>query len=70
MENPKILIFRNCVTGSGYFRSRFGRPVLAGVLEEYRGGPAVVLGIPAGGVAVAVEIARALTLPTGRCRGE
>ena len=33
------------------------------MLEEYRGGPAVVLGIPAGGVAVAVEIARALTLP-------
>ncbi|HVP79203.1 MAG TPA: phosphoribosyltransferase family protein [Thermodesulfobacteriota bacterium] len=33
------------------------------MLEEYRGSHALVMGIPAGGIAVAVEIARALCLP-------
>jgi predicted phosphoribosyltransferase len=33
------------------------------MLEEYRGSNALVVGIPAGGIAVAVEIARALHLP-------
>lgn len=37
--------------------------ILAGMLEEYRGSNALVVGIPAGGIAVAVEIARALHLP-------
>jgi predicted phosphoribosyltransferase len=37
--------------------------VLAGMLEEFRGRDVMVMGIPAGGVAVAVEIARALHLP-------
>jgi predicted phosphoribosyltransferase len=37
--------------------------VLAGMLEEYRGSDVMVMGIPAGGVAVAVEIARELHLP-------
>jgi predicted phosphoribosyltransferase len=37
--------------------------VLAGMLEEFRGTDALVMGIPAGGVAVAVEIARELHLP-------
>lgn len=33
------------------------------MLEEYRGSHALVMGIPAGGIAVAVEIAEALRLP-------
>jgi predicted phosphoribosyltransferase len=33
------------------------------MLEKYREGDALVMGIPAGGIAVAVEIARALRLP-------
>jgi putative phosphoribosyl transferase len=37
--------------------------VLAGMLEKYRGSHAMVMGIPAGGIAVAVEIARELDLP-------
>lgn len=37
--------------------------VLAGMLEEYRQSGAIVMGIPAGGIAVAVEIARKLHLP-------
>jgi putative phosphoribosyl transferase len=37
--------------------------VLAGLLEDYRRSSALVLGIPAGGIAVAVEVAKALTLP-------
>ena len=36
---------------------------LAGMLEEFRGSDAMVLGIPAGGIAVAVETARGLHLP-------
>lgn len=37
--------------------------VLASMLEAYRGTDAIVLAIPAGGVPVAVEIARVLELP-------
>jgi putative phosphoribosyl transferase len=37
--------------------------VLAGMLEEFRGRDVTVMGVPAGGVAVAVEIARELHLP-------
>jgi predicted phosphoribosyltransferase len=37
--------------------------VLAGMLEEFRGRDVMVMGIPAGGMAVAVEIARELHLP-------
>lgn len=33
------------------------------MLEKYRGSHAIVMGIPAGGIAVAVEIARELDLP-------
>ena len=36
---------------------------LAGMLEEYRGSNALLLGVPAGGVPVAAEIARRLRLP-------
>jgi len=43
-------------------RAEAGR-VLASMLEDYRGTDAIVLAIPAGGVPVAVEIARALGLP-------
>jgi predicted phosphoribosyltransferase len=43
-------------------RASAGR-VLAGMLEEYRSSDAVVMGIPAGGMAVAVVIARELHLP-------
>jgi predicted phosphoribosyltransferase len=46
------------------FRDRIsaGR-VLAGMLEEFQGSQALVMGIPAGGMAVAVEITRELHLP-------
>ena len=37
--------------------------MLAGMLEEFRASDALVLGIPAGGIAVAVETAGALNLP-------
>lgn len=43
-------------------RAEAGR-VLAGLLEGYRGSDALVLAIPAGGVPVAAEVARALGLP-------
>lgn len=43
-------------------RADAGR-VLAGMLAEYQGSDALVLGIPAGGVPVGAEIARALGLP-------
>jgi len=42
-------------------RSEAGK-VLAGMLKDYRNGEAVVLAVPAGGVAVAVVIARELNL--------
>jgi predicted phosphoribosyltransferase len=48
----------------GVFRDRtHAGEVLADMLSIYRGSNALVLGIPAGGVPVAVAIARALALP-------
>lgn len=64
MENPEIFDLPNLRNRVHVFRDRTSAgQVLAGMLEEYRGGRAVVTGIPAGGIAVAVEIARGLTLP-------
>ncbi|HUL29085.1 MAG TPA: hypothetical protein VLZ03_01420, partial [Thermodesulfobacteriota bacterium] len=50
----RVRVFRN--------RASAGK-VLAGMLEEFRDSDAMVMGIPAGGIAVAVEIARELHLP-------
>jgi putative phosphoribosyl transferase len=64
MENPKIVDLPKLRNRVRIFPDRVSAgKVLAGLLEEYRGSPAIVMGIPAGGIAVAVEIARALTLP-------
>lgn len=64
MENPKIFDLPKLRNRVRVFRDRAAAgKVLASMLEPYRGGPAVVTGIPAGGMAVAVEIARALALP-------
>ena len=64
MENTKIFDLPKLRNRVRVFRDRTSAgKVLAGMLEEYRGGRAVVMGIPAGGMAVAVEIARGLTLP-------
>lgn len=43
-------------------RAHAGR-VLAGMLEDYRGGQALVLAVPAGGVPVAAVVAKELDLP-------
>ncbi len=46
------------------FRNRtHAGEILAEMLEEFRGSDAIVLGIPAGGVPVAAEVARRLQLP-------
>jgi predicted phosphoribosyltransferase len=64
MENPKIFDLPKLRNRVRVFRDRASAgKVLAGMLEDYRSSSAMVMGIPAGGVAVAVEIARALTLP-------
>jgi putative phosphoribosyl transferase len=64
MENPKVFDLPKLRNRVRIFQDRAAAgQVLAGMLEEYRGSPAIVLGIPAGGIAVAVEIAGALTLP-------
>lgn len=64
MENPKIFELPKLRNRVRIFRDRASAgKVLAGMLEEYRGSQAMVMGIPAGGMAVAVEIARELTLP-------
>ena len=64
MENPKIFDLPKLRNRVRIFRDRASAgKVLAGMLEEYRGSKAIVMGIPAGGMAVAVEIARGLTLP-------
>jgi putative phosphoribosyl transferase len=64
MENPKVFDLPKLRNRVRVFPDRTSAgKVLAGMLEEYRGGRAVVIGIPAGGIAVAVEIARGLTLP-------
>ena len=64
MENPKVFDLPKLRNRVRIFRDRASAgQVLAGMLEEYRGSLALVMGIPAGGIAVAVEIARALALP-------
>ena len=64
MEKTKIYELPKLRNRVRVFRDRASAgKVLAGMLEEYRGGRAVVMGIPAGGMAVAVEISRELTLP-------
>jgi predicted phosphoribosyltransferase len=64
MDNPKIFSLPKLRNRVRVFRDRASAgKVLAGMLEEYRSSHAIVMGIPAGGVAVAVEIARALRLP-------
>lgn len=64
MDNPKIVDLPKLRNRVRVFRDRASAgKVLAGMLEEYRGSHAMVMGIPAGGIAVAVEIARELDLP-------
>ena len=64
MDNPKIFDLPKLRNRVRVFRDRASAgKVLAGMLEEYRGSHAMVMGIPAGGIAVAVEIARELHLP-------
>ncbi len=64
MDNAKIFDIPKLRNRVRVFRDRAsaGR-VLARMLEKYRGSHALVMGIPAGGIAVAVEIARVLQLP-------
>jgi putative phosphoribosyl transferase len=64
VDHPKIFDLpklRNRVRVFGD-RASAGK-VLAGMLEEFRSSHAMVMGIPAGGIAVAVAIARELHLP-------
>jgi predicted phosphoribosyltransferase len=64
MDNPKIFNLPKLRNRVRVFRDRASAgKVLAGMLEKYRGSHAIVMGIPAGGMAVAVEIARELDLP-------
>ncbi len=64
MDNPKIFDLPKLRNRVRVFRDRASAgKVLAGMIEEYRGSHAMVMGIPAGGIAVAVEIARELDLP-------
>lgn len=64
MDDPKIFGLPKLRNRVRVFRDRASAgKVLAGMLEEYRGSHAMVMGIPAGGIAVAVEIARELHLP-------
>ncbi|MGZ6203106.1 MAG: phosphoribosyltransferase [Thermodesulfobacteriota bacterium] len=64
MDNPKIVDLPKLRNRGRVFRDRASAgKVLAGMLEEYRDSHAMVMGIPAGGTAVAVEIARELDLP-------
>jgi putative phosphoribosyl transferase len=64
MDHPKIFDLPKLRNRVRIFRDRASAgKVLAGMLEEFRGSEAMVMGIPAGGIAVAVEIARELHLP-------
>jgi len=64
MENPKIFDLPKLRNRVRVFRDRASAgKVLAGMLKEYRSSHAIVMGIPAGGIAVAVEIAGKLNLP-------
>ncbi len=63
MDHPKVIDLPKLRKRVRVFRDRASAgKVLAGMLEEYRGSDALVMGIPAGGMAVAVEIARELHL--------
>ena len=63
VDHPKIFDLPQLRNRVRIFRDRASAgKVLAGMLEEYRGSDALVMGIPAGGMAVAVEIARELHL--------
>jgi putative phosphoribosyl transferase len=63
-DHPKIFDLPKLRNRLRVFHDRASAgKVLAGMLEEFRGSDVMVMGIPAGGVAVAVEIARALRLP-------
>jgi len=64
VDHPKISDLPKLRNRVRVFRDRASAgKVLAGMLEEFRGSHAMVMGIPAGGIAVAVEIARELHLP-------
>ena len=64
LDHPKIFDLPKLRNRHGVFQDRASAgKVLAGMLEEYRASDAIVMGIPAGGMAVAVEIAKALDLP-------
>lgn len=63
-DHPKIFDLPELRNRLRVFHDRASAgKVLAGMLKEFRNSDAVVMGIPAGGVAVAVEIAGALHLP-------
>jgi putative phosphoribosyl transferase len=64
VDHPKIFDLPKLRNRIRVFRDRASvGKVLAGMLEEFRSSHAMVMGIPAGGIAVAVEIARELHLP-------
>ena len=64
MDKSKIVDLPKMRDRVRVFRDRASAgKVLAGMLEEYRQSDAIVMGIPAGGIAVAVEIAKKLHLP-------
>ena len=64
MDHPKVFDLPKLRNRVRVFRDRASAgKVLAGMLEEFRSSEALVMGIPAGGIAVAVEIARELHLP-------
>lgn len=64
MVEPKIVDLPKMRDRVRVFRDRASAgKVLAGMLEEYRQSDGLVMGIPAGGIAVAVEVARNLHLP-------
>ena len=63
VDHPKIFDLAQLRNRVRVFRDRTSAgKVLAGMLEAYRGSDALVMGIPAGGIAVAVEIAKELHL--------
>jgi len=64
VDHPKIFDLPKLRNRIRVFRDRASAgKVLAGMLEEFRSSHAMVMGIPAGGIAVAIEIARELHLP-------
>ncbi len=64
VDHPKIFDLLKLRNRIRVFRDRASAgKVLAGMLEEFRSSHAMVMGIPAGGIAVAVAIARELHLP-------